>query len=191
MAARILLSFGADSEMVRNEVIRALGTGSLLRGNVVAIEPRQGLDAGWLGGLGPLLDRLAADIRHELGREPDLGDLLLALACAHDTVAARALSGLGVEPNALSGTIERVRHHNPGPREELMRKIHAACRAKEQAIAAQEFENAAGHRDQERKLRELARTQTPVPPEVLQEIHLRLGIPTSRDDTPKTPPDSE
>ncbi|MDQ6777625.1 MAG: UvrB/UvrC motif-containing protein [Actinomycetota bacterium] len=74
-----------------------------------------------------------------------------------------------------------------------MRKIHATCRAKEQAIEAQEFENAAGLRDQERKLREQARTQTLVPSEVLREVHRHLNIPGSPDpdDTAKNPPDSE
>jgi Clp amino terminal domain, pathogenicity island component/UvrB/uvrC motif len=194
VAARILLDFGADSEKIRNEVIRMLsGPGGLLPGASVPVgwrgERRQGLDAGWLDGLGPLFDRLAADIRQELGREPDPGDLLLALACARETLAARALSELGVDLDALWGTIERVRRERSGAREELMRRIQEVCRAKEQAIEAQEFANAARLRDQERELREQARAQTAVRPEVLREIHRHLGIPGSPDDA-TNPPDT-
>jgi ATP-dependent Clp protease ATP-binding subunit ClpA len=192
VAARILLDFGADSETIRNEMIRLLpGPGGPPRGaGGWSGEPRQGLDAGWLGGLGPLLDRVAAEIRHELGREPDVGDLLLALACAQETLAARALGELGVELDALWGTIERVRHQHSGAREELVRRIQEVCRAKEQAIEAQQFENAARLRDQERELREQARAHAAVRPEVLQEIRRHLGIPSSPDDA-ANPPDSE
>ncbi len=43
----------------------------------------------------PVLDRLAVEIRGKLGRGPDAGDLLLTLACAPDTLAARVLGELG------------------------------------------------------------------------------------------------
>jgi hypothetical protein len=190
VAARILLDFGASAEMIRDEVIGLLSGPTAWGGATVAgqsRDPRRAVNAGWLDGLGPLLDRLAADIRQELGREPDPGDLLLVLACAQETLTARALSELGVELDALWGTIEHVRQQNSGAREDLTRRIQDVRVAKEQAIEAQEFQSAARLRDQERELREQARAQSAVRPEVLQEIRRHLGIPTSPGDAARPP----
>jgi ATP-dependent Clp protease ATP-binding subunit ClpA len=192
--ARILLDFDADSEKIRNEVIRMLsGPGS--RGQrgasgAAAGQSREGkraVDPGWLDGLAPLLDRLAADIRQGLGREPDPGDLLLVLACAQETLTAQALSELGVELDTLWGTIEHVRQQHSAAEKDLMRRIQDVCRAKEQAIEAQEFQNAARLRDQERELREQVGAQSAVRPEVLPEIRRHLGIPTSPGDAASPP----
>ncbi len=181
VAARILLDFDADSEKIRNEVIRMLAgpEGRQLR-EVTMVSgrmTRRTVDAAWLDGLAPILDRLAAEIRGQLGREPDAGDLLLVLACAPDTPAARALGELGVEPDALWGTVERLRQQLARDREQLAEQILTVRGAKEQALEEQEFERAAGLRDQERELMERTRARSGVPPEVLQEISARLGIP--------------
>ena len=42
-------------------------------------------------------------------RAPNAGDLLLALAYAPDTLAAKALRELGVDLEGLPGVIERLR----------------------------------------------------------------------------------
>ncbi|MHB8694297.1 MAG: UvrB/UvrC motif-containing protein [Solirubrobacteraceae bacterium] len=196
VGARILLDFDADSEKIRNEVIRMLsgpGSRGQRTGSATAAaggqsrDGQRAVDAGWLDGLGPLLDRLAADIRQGLGREPDPGDLLLVLACAQETLTAQALSELGVELDALWGTIEHVRQQHFAAEKDLMRRIQDVCRAKEQAIEAQEFQNAARLRDQERELREQAGAQSAVRPEVLPEIRRHLGIPTSPGDAASPP----
>jgi hypothetical protein len=193
VAARILLDLGASPETIRNEVTRRLSGPTAWGGATAAVrqsrDPRRAINAGWLDGLGPLLDRLGVDIREELGREPDPGDLLLVLASAQGTLTARALSELGVELDALWGTIEHVRQQHAGAREDLTRRIQDVCVAKEQAIEAQEFQTAARLRDQERELREQARAQSAVRPEVLPEIRRHLGIPTSPGDA-GSPPDN-
>lgn len=95
VAARILLDFDAGAEAIRNEVIRML-SGPAAQKYAEAKPPLSGrgnrysLDQTWFDGLGGVLDGLARKIRRELEREPDTGDLLLALACAPDTLAAQA-----------------------------------------------------------------------------------------------------
>ena len=113
---RVLLELGADSEKIRAKVISMLsGSGGLPPAEAVpaSVSPARGMrrniDSAWLDGLAPLVDRLAGDIRQELGREQIPGDLLLTLARTEDTVAARALRELGVDLDALWGTIETVR----------------------------------------------------------------------------------
>jgi ATP-dependent Clp protease ATP-binding subunit ClpA len=190
VAARILLDFGADSKTIRNAVIRELsGSGGPPRAPETSAYwssgPRGPIGAGWLDGLDQLLDRLAADIRRELGRDPDPGDLLLALACARETLAARALGELGVELDRLWGTIERVRKQDAGAREQLARQIQEASVAKDQAIEAGDFDDAARLRDQERELRQQARASTAIDPDVLNMIRTRLGIPRQSGDPPE------
>ncbi len=181
VASRILLDFDADAEKLRTEVVRMLsGPESRQLREVTMVSgrmTRRTVDAAWLDGLAPILDRLAAEIRGQLGREPDAGDLLLVLACAPDTPAARALAELGVEPDALWGTVERLRQQLARDGEQLAEQIRTVRGAKEQALEEQEFERAAGLRDQERELMERTRARSDVPPEVLQEISRRLGIP--------------
>ncbi len=159
------------------------------------IESEQ-IDPVWLDGLGAGLDRLADEIRGKLGRDPDAGDLLLALACAPNMLPAQALSELGVDLDALWGTLEHARAQAAQAREQTRRErqqlndqIRELRVAKEQAIEAQQFERAAGLRDQERQLTEQqARADQASAPEdeVLQEIRRRLGIPQTQD--PPQPP---
>ncbi len=195
VAAQILRQLGADASKIRVELIGMLGAAGSPRLSVRPARRRLGggrqrrRDAGWLDGLDPLLDRLAADIRRELGRQPDLGDLLLALACAPDTAASRALSELGVDLDALWGTIERARRQQSAEREQLARRIHEVSEAKEQALQARQFDHAASLRDQERELREQQRARHGVPAEALSEARRRLGIPSSPD-APANPSDN-
>ena len=191
IGARVLLDFDADSEKVRNEVLRLLpregsptfGRDKISSNAPASLRARVGLVA-WLGELGPVLDQLGAEIRGELGRDPDIGDLLLVLACAHDTVPARALDELGVDLDALWSTIEHVRAEGLQPqaqaRQHLAEQITAVRAAKQQAIEDQEFERARELRDRERQLTEQqAPAQKSFASEVLTEIRPRLGIPSA------------
>jgi hypothetical protein len=131
---------------------------------------------------------LAGEIRGKLGREPDDGDLLLALACASETLPGRVLRELGIDLDLLWGTIERAREQVRAAeeqatrtREQLAGQIRDVRLAKEAAIAAQEFERAAGLRDQERELVEQSQLANARAPEMLREITRRLGIPQTHD----------
>jgi ATP-dependent Clp protease ATP-binding subunit ClpA len=183
VAVRILRDFGADSETIRNEVIRMLSDPVVVREQVpsMVISP-QVVDQAWFGGLGAILDDLAAEIRRERQRAPDTGDLLLAFASAPDTLAAQALRELGIDLDRLSGVVDRLRAHALAE-DELTLEIQKLTQAKEQAI-----ENVAQLRAQERELREQARARTAVQPAVIQEIRRQLGIP-SRADDPHRPPE--
>jgi ATP-dependent Clp protease ATP-binding subunit ClpC len=185
VAARILLDFDVDAETMRNEVIRMLsGPGVREQVRSMAIASRAGpqvVDRAWLGGLGVVLDDLAGEIRRELRRAPDTGDLLLALACAPDTLAGRVLRELGANLDGLPGVVERIRAQALAE-DELAQRIQELTKAKEQAI-----ENVARLRAQERELREQAHARAAVQPEVLQEIRRQLGIPAPIDNPPQPP----
>ena len=188
VAARILLEFDADSEKIHNEVIRMLsGPESPAHGSVsavvggAAVSGAAGSGAagreGWLEGVRPLLGQLALELRRELGRAPDPGDLLLVLACAKHTLAGRALDRMGLDVDTLWGTVQKLRKDDEGALQELTLAIDEAAEAKERAIEEQNFPSAAEHRDHERELRQRARARSVPPPDLLDEIRRRLGIP--------------
>ncbi len=178
VAARILLSFDLDAERIRNEVIRAL-TGP---GERVAVRPggpggerREELEGAWLGGLATILRKLQRDIVLELDRLPDSGDLLLALASAPDTRAAQALRAAGIDLDALARAVGQVRAGARPSGAELGRALDRATRAKQAAAAAEEYEAAAGLREEENRLRaELSAAE--VGPETIRNIRARLGL---------------
>lgn len=176
VAARILMDFDADSETVREVVIRMLsGPGGPRQPSVVL---RMGpTEPSWLGELQHILEPLAVDIRAELGRTPDSGDLLLALACARDTFGGQALGELGVDLDELWGTIERARRERQQQIDGLEYETEKAREAKEAAIEAQDFKEAARLRDQERELTMRRRGLSEAGPEVVHEIRRRLGLP--------------
>lgn len=109
VAMRILLDFDADSAKIRDEVLRMLprrpGPRRVVGGSGRAVVS----GVPWLHGLDRILDPLAGEIRSVLGRDPDAGDLLLALASVPGTVPARLFRELGVDLDALSGMIARTR----------------------------------------------------------------------------------
>ncbi len=192
VAARVLLGFDVDAEKIRNEVIRMIGP--------VAPQPAElppegwrgqwkwpRIAPGWLDGLELILNQLADEIRRELGRDPDAGDLLLALTAAPKALPAQALQQLEVNVDELWGQIERLRKQTRTAREELARQIEQAREEKERAIEAQQFETAARHRDRARELTELQRAQTIVTPQALQIVRRRLGLPTPPDPPTTTP----
>jgi Clp amino terminal domain, pathogenicity island component len=182
VAARILLDLDADPEKVRNEVIRMLSGGVRRRAAASAgsgSEPA--IDPGWLDGLPELLKPLGEEIRAELGRAPDVGDLLLAVACVPHTPAAEALSELSVDVDELWGRIERARLRAQTTRQALAKRMAEAAQAKEQAIEEGRFTDASELRDQERELREEARSHQRARLDAVDELRQRLGIPRQPD----------
>ena len=154
VAVRVLLDFDADAEKIRNEVIRMLtGPGAAPRVQVrTSHAAAETVDRSWFGGLARALGQLEGELGRELGRAPDSGDLLLALACAPDTRAGAALRASGVDIDALKGAVEQVRSQ-AGPSEaELARKLEEVRHGKRDAASAEEFETAAELRNQEREL---------------------------------------
>jgi ATP-dependent Clp protease ATP-binding subunit ClpA len=199
VAAQVLAEKGLEPEVIRDAVVHSLPEGGHGRPHpgvaegrlrvqmpvVSSVQPRPVIDPAWIDGLTPLLNRLAAEIRRELQREPDVGDLLLALACARGTLAGRALSALGVDLDRLWGTIEQLRAQASDAQGELGQQIEQVTKEKELAIASQEFDRAAQLRDRERELREQARASAAVQTdEALDAIRRHLGIPRSGDDDP-------
>ena len=189
VAARILLDFDVNAEIIRDELIRMLsgpeGREQARSMAVNVLAGRQPIDQAWLDGLGAVLERLAAEIRDELKRAPDTADLLLVLAHAPDTLAAQTLRELGVNLDELTSKIEGVRAQASPAEKERAQRLQEVTRAKEQAIEEQRFESAAQLRDQERELRQQAQARTAVKHEVLQQIRRQLGIPSQTDDPPE------
>jgi hypothetical protein len=184
VGARVLLDFDADSERVRNEVIRMLSGSGVRRRAGASVEsgPELAIDPGWLDGLPMLLKPLGDEIRAELGRAPDVGDLLLAVVCVPHTPAAEALNELGVDVDELWGRIERARTRAQTARQALAKRMSEVAQAKEQAIDEGRFTDASELRDQERALREEARAYQRARLDVLDELRRRLGIPRPPDD---------
>ena len=183
VAARILLDLDADLEKIRSEVIRMLPASAPQPSGVTLGSSKawQRIAPGWLDGLGLMLDGLADEIRRELGRQPDAGDLLLVLAAAADSVPAQALERLKVDVDELWGEVERLRRQAHADKRQLAEQIEQARLEKERAIESQQFQAAARHRDQERRLTEQQRAQKLVSTETLQAIRHRLGLPTPPD----------
>ena len=178
VAARVLFDFGVDPESIRKEVLRMVPEGGVRDGSgdrtsAAAREVIQ-VDPAWLGELGPVLARLAADIRGQQGREPDAGDLLLALASMDGTLSGRAAGAVGIDAEALAGTVERLRKEASKAGEDRQRALEDVIRAKEDAIDAGRFEQAAELRDRERKLRAAAATRVGLPADETLEIIRRL-----------------
>ena len=183
VAARILRDFDADPQKIRTEVMRILPASARQPSGVTlgSSKASQRIAPGWLDGLGLMLSGLADEIRRELGREPDGGDLLLVLSAAPDSVPAQALEQLGVDVDELWGQIEHLRRQAQATRRQLAEQIEQARLEKERAIESQQFQAAARHRDHERRLTEQQRAQKLVSTETLQAIRHRLGLPTAPD----------
>jgi ATP-dependent Clp protease ATP-binding subunit ClpA len=181
VASRVLLEFDADAGTIRGVVLRILA--DMPRPPRSVVERRLGqrvpMETAWFDGLGDVLAVLAREIRQELGREPDAGDLLLTIACARETLAARALRELGVDLDALWGTLERVRQEDADAGEKLEQRIETVQEAKRQALQNERFQDAARLRDEQRELIEQRRSHADEG--LLQEVRARLGLPTPED----------
>ena|ERR1700722_14707341 len=123
------------------------------------------------------------------GRDPDPGDLLIALAHAAHPLIPAALYELGVDSAALPAAIERARAEVADAYRELPQRILEVTQAKERAIEARESEQADRLREQERDLtpRQRVREDAVLLPEVLTEIRRSLHIQDQRDGQPPDP----
>ncbi len=189
VAARILLGFNADPEAIRNQVLRMLSEPGIEQPGPYQARTLESSPAGregWLEGVRPLLGPLAGEIRTELGRAPDPGDLLLVLGCAKHTLAGRALDHMGLDVDTLWGVVQKLRTDDEHACEQLALNIEEAAAARDRAIDEEDFETAARHRDLERTLRERARARTLSAPDLVGEIRRRLGIPGPPQD-PESP----
>jgi ATP-dependent Clp protease ATP-binding subunit ClpA len=181
VAVRVLLEFGADADQIRGRVTEQVGSAptvsvaSEVAGGRATLVP---MELAWFDGLGDLLGHLAREIRQELVRDPDLGDLLLVIACAQDTLAGEALRETGVDLDVLWGTLERLRQRQAEERQVLIRRIEDVRTRKARALESKEFPEAATLRDEERELSDRAREQASIGPEVTRKLRRRLGLPT-------------
>lgn len=113
-AARVLADWDVDAASLREELGRMLpqAPGAQVLATR-AIAARQTISSDWLGDRGSAINSLEREIRAELERAPDDGDLLLILAAAPGTPAARALSDLGVDLDDLQEAVARARTGAP------------------------------------------------------------------------------
>ena len=186
---RVLVDCDADPVKLREQAITLAGLpsnrtegGSLGSLGSSSSSPEAEIDPGWLDGLPAVLKPLGAWIRTDLGRPPDVGDLLLAIVCVPDTPAADALNELGIDVDELSGRIERARARNRTDSQALAQRMTEVSVAKELAIEQQRFDEAASLRDQERELSEQARAQQRRRMDAVGELCRRLSTPRSPDD---------
>ena len=173
VAARILLDCGADAETVRAEVVRRLGGDAT--GSPAAAIGGDALGSSWFGGLGPVLQSLQTDIGQDLDRAPDSGDLLLTLASAPTTRAAAALQAMGLDLDALTREVERVRQSSGPSAAELRRALARTAQARQAAAAAQEYEAAAKLRDEEKELRAALTGTEKIDSTTVADMRARLG----------------
>lgn len=177
VAVRVLLDCEVDLYEFRDQLIVRAGGSYAPHGDAeISSGPGPAIDAGWLDGLPALLEPLGEEIRSELGRAPDLGDLLLALVCVPHTPAADAFAELGVDVDQLWGRIERARTRRQTDRQQLAKRLTEVTEAKQLAIERARFDDAAALRDQERELRGELRSIHWERLSTIAELRRRIGI---------------
>jgi hypothetical protein len=183
VAVRILLDCDIDLLDFRDEVIVRTSSPRPETDEPTSSGPGPAIDPGWLDGLPVLLKPLGEEIRANLGRAPDLGDLLLALICVPHTPAAQALNELGLDVDDLWGSIERARARIQTDHQVSAKRLGEIRAAKELAIEQERLEDAAELRDQERAWHVQARSTQRARMAMMTELRQRLGIsppPTER-----------
>ena len=190
VAADVLLELHADSENIRNQVIRMLsgpggrqwgpGPGRVRVGGSSAA-PAGDFPDTLIEGATRLVERVAREVEEQLGRKPDSGDLLVMLACIADGLTARALARLDIDVDSLRRAAEDARKDELRPAfhppAELLAEIERVRQEKEREVEAQQFEKAASLRDEERRLvSEASRHRERRLDETLAEVRRRLGL---------------
>ena len=178
VATRVLLDFDADSEKIRNAVIRSVGSPSSRSVRAIARARGMGselgmrdIDSTWFDWIAGSLDELAAEIREKHRRNPDSGDLLIVLATASDMVASEMLRELGLDSDRLAAVAQTARNsHAAG---DSYVQIERARRDKEEAVESLDFALAARFRNQERSLTQKLKAEHAA---TLEEIRIRLGL---------------
>jgi ClpA/ClpB-like protein len=200
VAIGVLVYLNADSEKIRSEVLRMVGstaTSTRVSGPAdtgpTPEEPGLPLGLGTVTRqlIGPavrLLPALAVMVRDDGRRPADEGDLLLAMA-APGGLIERALTQAGLELTALRRAIEDQRGKlEPREPSELAGARSLAARAdrlaleQRQAIMDSDFERAGRLRSERARVIDLARQTTQE--HELSELRERLGLPG-----PSAPPD--
>jgi hypothetical protein len=176
VAVRILLDCDIDLPDLRDEVIVRTGSVRPETDEPTSSGPGPAIDPGWLDGLPVLLKPLGEEIRADLGRAPDLGDLLLALVCVPHSPAAEALNELGLDVDELWGSIERARTRAQSDSQAFAERLGDIRVAMELAIEQGRLEDAAELRDQEREWRVRARSTQRARMATMAELRRRLGI---------------
>jgi hypothetical protein len=184
VAVRVLLECDVDLAELRDELIARAGGAYHLQGDEeISSGPGPAIDPGWLDGLPVLLKPLGEEIRAELGRAPDLGDLLLALVCVPHTPAAVALAEMGVNVDELWGQVEQARTRQDTDRRAWARHMVEVVQAKDLAIEEGHHDKAAELRDQERELRAQAKSDHWSRLATMGELRRRLSLPSPSGDT--------
>jgi hypothetical protein len=173
---RILLDCDIDLLDLRDEVIVRTGSPRPATDEPTSSGPGPAIDPGWLDGLPVLLKPLGEEIRADLGRAPDLGDLLLALICVPHTPAAEALNELGLDVDELWGSIERARTRAQLDGQAFAKRLGEIEVAKELAIELGRLDDAAQLHDQEREWTVQARSTQRARMATMTELRRRLGI---------------
>jgi len=106
VAVRILTDAGFDPLAIRNEVLRVRDGQPMRHAGTI---DRSVLPAEWLIAISPTLAVLGSEIRRTFGRDPDTGDLLVALAGISGQPAADALRSIGVDPAAIAAAVKNAR----------------------------------------------------------------------------------
>jgi ATP-dependent Clp protease ATP-binding subunit ClpA len=183
VAVRVLLDCDVDLYDLRDELIARAGGAYRLQGDEeISSGPRPAIDPGWLDGLPTLLKPLGEEIRAELGRAPDLGDLLLALVCVPRTPAAEALEEIGVKVDELQRQIEQARTRGETDRRAWARQMVEVLQAKDLAVEQGRPDEAAALRDQQRELRAQAASVHWSRLATMGELRQRLGLPSRTGD---------
>ncbi len=183
VGVRILRELGADPRAVRNAIRQmvarpSVGAGTAIRSRAVrGAEPGVlPIDAAWLGVAGAFLPGLTGEIREQWRREPDSGDLLLALAYAPDELSGQILRALGLELDELPHLVERMRAASSLSDAD---RIEAVRQRKESAIEAGQHQEAQRLREEERALTLSSRERRAA---ALDEIRRHLGISVPTED---------
>jgi ATP-dependent Clp protease ATP-binding subunit ClpA len=177
VATHVLLNFGADSEKIREAVIRAVSVpGSqseraVANGGLGSDPGTRDIDATWFDWIAGALDNLATEIRQKHGRNPDSGDLLIVLATASDTVANETLRELGLDSNRLAEIVQTARRSQA--EDDPAAWIEKARQNKEEALESKDLDRAARFRDEERSLTLELRSKHAA---AVAEIRDRLGL---------------
>jgi ATP-dependent Clp protease ATP-binding subunit ClpC len=169
VAMRVLAELEVDPDRVRVGVMRAVPDHSTAAGAIASgrlgppprtsVAPRQ--DAG------EMFTRIERHIRAFLGREPDNGDLLVILSALPEGVVARTLDELGIDAAALDAALARAREAGP---DDIDDQIERVRELKDAAIDQGRMQDAARHREEERRLAEAREA------DLLGRIRERLGL---------------
>jgi hypothetical protein len=176
VAMRILLDCDIDLLHLRDEVIVRTGSPRPETYEPTSSGPGPAIDPGWLDGLPVLLKPLGEEIRADLGRAPDLGDLLLVLLCVPHSPAAEALNELGLDVDEVWGSIERARTRYQVESRAFAKRRGEMRAAKELAIEQGRLDDAAAASDQEREWHVQARSMQRARMATMTELRRRLGI---------------